>query len=76
MKKPVVIIPSIRTIEPRHIAAIPEEVRSRVRGLGCPPLYRTYFVETFERLQRWGGLFAGDRGWEDADDVKGQAVAG
>jgi len=26
MKKPVVIIPSIRTIEPRHIAAIPAEV--------------------------------------------------
>jgi hypothetical protein len=26
--------------------------------LRCPPLYRTYFIETFERLQRWGALFS------------------
>jgi hypothetical protein len=25
--------------------------------LRCPALYRTYFRETFERLQRWGALF-------------------
>ena len=46
------------------------------RDLGCPPLYRTYFMETFDRLQRWGGLFTGQRGWEEAGGVKGQVVAG
>lgn len=25
--------------------------------LRCPPLYRSYFIETFARLQRWGALF-------------------
>lgn len=30
----------------------------------CPPLYREYFLETFERLHRWAGLF--DRDEADA----------
>jgi|SoiMethySBSTD1v2_1073268.scaffolds.fasta_scaffold240890_2 Reversibly glycosylated polypeptide len=36
-----------------HFGRLADEIR-------CPPLYRSYFIETFERLQRWGALF--DRG--------------
>ena len=36
-----------------HFGRLADEIR-------CPPLYRSYFIETFERLQRWGALV--DRG--------------
>jgi hypothetical protein len=44
-----------------HFGRLADELR-------CPPLYRSYFIETFERLQRWGALF-------DREDAAGDARA-
>ncbi len=55
----------VAAIEPGGYAAmyadlfgfLTDEFERLADDLRCPPLYRGYFRETFERLHRWGALF-------------------